>query len=145
MMHIIKDAARFWSERGPALSKVPLGALRRVCWLIAVVLFGTTLLAGCGAIQMRAGAKPDTQAIRMLEPGKATRQEVLAALGSPQGQGRSMLPWQSSPRTLWSYYYEEGVIDLGGESDDRRVFLFVFFDGDRLDGYMWFSSLRPLR
>jgi len=54
-----------------------------------------------------------------------------------------MLPWQSSPRTVWTYYYEEGVIDLGGAtSDDRRIFLFVFLDQGRFDGYLWFSSLK---
>lgn len=96
-------------------------------------------------MQIRAGKKPDVGALtKSLQVGKSTQQAVQAALGNPDGRGRSMLPWQSSPRTVWSYYYEEGVIDMGGaNSDDRRIFLFVFFDGDRYDGYLWFSSLKP--
>jgi len=37
---------------------------------------------------------------------------------------------------MWSYYYEEGTL-----KDARRIFLFVYFDQDMYDGYMWFSSL----
>jgi hypothetical protein len=47
-----------------------------------------------------------------------------------------MLPAHDSPRDLWVYYYEEGSL-----TDDRRIFLFVFFKQDRYDGYLWFSSL----
>jgi hypothetical protein len=48
-----------------------------------------------------------------------------------------MLWNREEPRTMWSYYYEEG--DL---KDMRRIFLFVYFDRDKYDGYMWFSSLQ---
>ena len=41
---------------------------------------------------------------------------------------------------MWSYYYEVGTL-----SDDRRTFLFVYFDDGVLDGYMWFSSLPKTR
>lgn len=145
MMHIVKYSMRFRDGYGqiPRPSDYLRQIVQRVFQIIVLGLLGATLLAGCGAIQLRAGAKPDTKALQTLQLGKATQQEVVAALGRPDGQGRSMLPWQNSPRTLWSYYYEEGVIDLGGESEDRRIFLFVFLDGDRFDGYMWFSSLKP--
>ena len=103
------------------------------------------LLTGCGAVQVRAGKKPDVNLLNQsLQVGHSTQQDVRKALGSPNGQGRSMLPWQSAPRTVWTYYYEEGVIDLsGGNSDDRQIFLFIFLDGERFDGYVWFSSLKP--
>lgn len=112
---------------------------------LALLLLVPVWLAGCGSMQIRAGKKPDIDVLnKTLEVGKSTQQAVQAALGAPDGRGRSMLPWQSAPRTLWSYYYEEGLVDLGGgPSDDRRIFLFVFFDEDRFDGYMWFSSLKP--
>lgn len=113
--------------------------------MLLVMMVASVLLTGCGAMQVRAGKKPDISVLqKTLQVGKSTQQDVRVALGNPSGQGRSMLPWQGSPRTLWSYYYEEGVIDLGGaNSDDRRIFLFLFFDDDRFDGYMWFSSLNP--
>lgn len=103
------------------------------------------MLASCGSVQVRAGKKPDVGLLQTaLHAGKSGEQDVRAVLGNPDGRGRSMLPWQSSPRTVWTYYYEEGVIDLGGAgSDDRRIFLFVFLDEGRFDGYLWFSSLKP--
>ena len=106
---------------------------------------GLLIIGGCGgSMQMRAGTKPDHAALtRSLEVGKSTQQAVQVALGAPDGRGRAMLPWQKASRTVWTYYYEEGVVDLGGgPSDDRRTFLFVFFDEDRFDGYLWFSSLK---
>jgi len=46
---------------------------------------------------------------------------------------------------MWSYYYEKGFIkvrDSGRlDAEMRRTFLFVYFDHERYDGYMWFSSL----
>lgn len=116
----------------------------RMFFAATLVVLVSMLLTGCGAMQVRAGKKPDVNVLtKSLEVGKSTQQAVQAALGNPDGRGRSMLPWQSAPRTVWTYYYEEGVIDLGGaNSDDRRIFLFVFLDGDRFDGYMWFSSLK---
>ncbi len=47
-----------------------------------------------------------------------------------------MLLIDPKPRAMWTYYCEEG--DL---KDSRRIFLFVYFDQDRFDGYMWFSTL----
>lgn len=124
---------------------------RRLAGRAAVVLAASlvalvpSVLGGCGVMQIRAGKRPDVSAMQgSLHVGRSTQQQVRALLGDPDGRGRSMLPWQPSPRTVWSYYYEEGVIDLGGEnSDDRRIFLYVFFDEDRFDGYLWFSSLKP--
>lgn len=135
-----------------AANSVILGAARRfghyraMAFLTAVlVMVAPVLLTGCGTIQVRAGKKPDISVLQgSLQVGKSTQQDVRAALGDPDGQGRSMLPWQDSPRSVWTYYYEEGVLDLGGgNSDDRRIYLFVYFNGDRFDGYMWFSSLKP--
>ncbi len=129
-----------------AIAKRLPGYHRATAFLItAIIIVASVSLTGCGAIQFRAGTKPDVSILqKSLQVGKSTQDNVRAMLGSPQGQGRSMLPWQSSPRTVWTYYYEEGVLDLsGGNGDDRRIYLFVYFAGDRFDGYMWFSSLKP--
>jgi hypothetical protein len=86
---------------------------------------------------MRIGNRPNTDRLETaLRVGESTRADVRAALGEPFGTGRSMLPIDPAPRTVWSYYYEEG--DL---KEARRIFLFVYFNQDRYDGYMWFSSL----
>jgi hypothetical protein len=46
---------------------------------------------------------------------------------------------------MWSYYYEEALVrDILSQHpsiESRRIFVFVFFDEDRYEGYMWFSSL----
>lgn len=100
-------------------------------------LLALTQLTGCVNVQIRAGAKPNLEALeRSLRQGKSTLQDVAKSLGEPTGKGREMLPFMDSPRDTWTYYYEEG--DL---KDDRRLFLFVFFKNQRYDGYMWFSSL----
>ena len=43
---------------------------------------------------------------------------------------------EKSPKTLWTYYYEESSLE-----DTRRIFLWVFFDEELYSGHMWFSSL----
>ena len=113
-----------------------LGRLAGIGILSLVVVF-SPMAAGCGNIRIRMGNRPDTDVLEeSLRLEESTRADVLAVLGLPYGKGRVMLPIDTKPRTIWSYYYEEG--DL---KDARRIFLFVYFDQDRYDGYMWFSSL----
>jgi hypothetical protein len=110
----------------------PERSVTLLCMFLATII----TVSGCN-IQMRAGRLPNTQALEdSLQPGISTRLDVLRELGEPFGRGREMLPVGQKPRTLWSYYYEEGNLQ-----DDRRMFLFVFLDEDTYDGYMWFSSL----
>jgi hypothetical protein len=96
---------------------------------------------------MHVGTRPDVSALEsVLKVGHSNQSEVRAALGAPSGKGKEMFPigqelgtvysYHQKQRTMWSYYYEEGTL-----KDDRRIFLFVFFDDERYDGYMWFSSL----
>lgn len=107
--------------------------LANVIGLITVFM----LLGGCGDIQIRVGDRPDVSVLEgRLQLGQSREVDVLAALGEPFGRGREMLPISRMPRTMWTYYYEEGSL-----KDDRRIFLFIYFDHDRYDGYMWFSSL----
>jgi len=94
-------------------------------------------VSGCMNIQARVGRRPDTTVLdRTLRIGESTNSDVMATLGEPYGKGKEMFPIEDKPRLMWTYYYEEGDMN-----DDRRIFLFVFFDQDRYDGYMWFSSL----
>ncbi|MEE9123908.1 MAG: hypothetical protein V3U14_05340 [candidate division NC10 bacterium] len=113
-----------------------LGRLAGIGMLSLAVVF-SSMAAGCGNIRIRFGKRPDTDVLeKSLRLGESTRADVRTALGQPSGKGRAMLPFDLKPRTMWSYYYEEG--DL---KEARRIFLFVYFDQDRYDGYMWFSSL----
>lgn len=109
----------------------------RVRPFVSVIAAGL-LAAGCGNIKVRAGDRPDVSALEeRLAMLRSTKADVRLMLGPPFGQGSSQMPTQSKAHTLWSYYYEEGTL-----SDDRRMFLFVYFNPDGVyDGYMWFSSL----
>ncbi len=95
------------------------------------------LAVGCMDIRMRIGERPNVDLLETaLRLRESTPPDVLRVLGPPFGKGQVLLPIDPKPRAMWSYYYEEGDM-----KDIRRIFLFVYFDQDRYDGYMWFSSL----
>ena len=106
--------------------------------LIVFVLAAGLLAGGCGSIKVRAGNRADPTALEgQLVLLQSTKADVARVLGEPFGRGASQMPTQPKAHTLWSYYYEEGTI-----ADDRRMFVFVYFNPDGLyDGYLWFSSL----
>lgn len=115
--------------------------------VLALLLLAIFHLSGCVDVHFRVGTKPATGVLEdVLKIGQSGEAEVLASLGTPSGKGKEMFPitqdsgvaynYRQKQRVMWSYYFEEG--DL---KDDRRIFLFVFFDRGRYDGYMWFSSL----
>jgi len=104
------------------------------------------LTTACSKIEYVAGEPPKIAALdQSLRLGESSTEDVLAALGKPNGNGVILLPIDGHPRKTWSYYYEKGLIKAGNDgnldADMRRTFLFVYFDQDRYDGYMWFSSL----
>jgi len=96
--------------------------------------------------------------------------DVLQVLGKPNGKGGFMLPTDITGRKTWSYFYENGFIDMettrgtsrasnkvfgqprllpktniniSGKS--TRTFLFIYFDSsDKYDGYMWFSGTNKI-
>jgi hypothetical protein len=109
---------------------------------LALGVLAAALLNACGPIQYRAGRQFDPgQLERQLQAGVSRDADVHAILGEPYGQGRAMMPYHDSPRTVWSYFHDQSVIDLGnGKVDSRRQYLFVFFLGDRFDSYMWFNG-----
>jgi hypothetical protein len=119
---------------------------------VAASLLMAFVVAGCDGDTMKyyAGTKPDTQLLETtLRIGSSTKNDVRAALGAPNGNGRFMLPVvDKSPRDTWTYYFEDSELgSRGGELDwrARRIFLFVYFDRGRYDGFLWFSSLPDAR
>lgn len=110
--------------------------MTRVFGQLAVILLACSYIAGCAEVKVRAGNSIDIAALDQLRVGESTSDEVTALLGRPYGEGRSYLPFQAEHLDMWSYYYELGTL-----SDDRRTFLFVYFDDEIYDGHMWFSSL----
>jgi hypothetical protein len=105
--------------------------IRRLC------LFLLCVAAGCTTVWTRTGARPNIVVLEAeLRVGESTKADARYFLGEPYGQGRDMLPTLSVARSTWVYYYAE---ESG--SANEYVVLLVFFDGDRYDGYMWYSSL----
>ncbi len=93
--------------------------------------------AGCVGVRHTTGIPPDTSALETtIRPGISTRADVVSTLGEPDGKGKAALYGEDTPRTIWSYFYEEGNL-----RESRRIYLFVFFNKDCYDGYLWFSSL----
>ena len=117
------------------------GRVLKVFRIIPVIGF-LLLFEGC-AIPVRIGNKPDTEALEgALRLGQSAQADVLLVLGQPFAKGRAMLPIDQRPQTVWSYFYEERNVNLFNPSfaEPNRIFLFVYFDDDRYNGYMWFSS-----
>ncbi len=107
-----------------------------------LVIVSSLMFSGCISARMEMGRRVDPALLETrLRIGESTRADVLAALGAPNGRGRGLLPIDASAKTVWSYYYEESTIESNELKDSRRMFLWVYLDGDRYDGYMWFSSL----
>ena len=121
----------------------PHGTSHRVNMLAWLVLLGATVatlaLGGCAPMNVEMGRKFDPGVLEQsLHTGDSTQTDVRKVLGEPFGTGRALMPFHESPRTVWSYMYQRGSIDVGtGANDSDMWLLFVFFDGDRFDGYMW--------
>lgn len=108
-------------------------------WL-ALTLIAVSL-SGCGEIKVRAGVPVSPRLLESgLTVGQSTAEDVRRVLGEPVGVGREFLPHHSRARTVWSYHFEEGQVSLAGSGDSRRIFMWVFLDDARYDGYLWVSS-----
>ena len=105
--------------------------------LLVMAVFLSSIVCGCMDIQVRMGREFNHKVLEgTLRVGESTPTDVLEALGEPFGKGKAMLPIDPAPKTMWTYHYGEANM-----KDARGIYLFVFFDQDRYDGYMWFSSL----
>ena len=110
---------------------------RRLPLLAGLLILALLVAPGCMTLFVQTGERPRTELLDdALEIGRTRTSHVLEVLGPPQGMGRGMLPMHSKPRTVWAYYYQEGTA-----RSLRRALLYVFFDGEIYDGYIWFSSL----
>jgi len=118
----------------------------RVTWngfmVFLCLVMSLILISGCGAIDFQAGKDFDAGSLEsVLVPGVSKAAQIEAILGKPFGKGRSLMPFHEEPRTVWTYYFEQGSINLGGGGGkDNRKYLFVYLFEDTFDGYIWFES-----
>jgi len=103
-----------------------------------LILLVTLGIQGC-ATKVIFGTLPKTDALGSLRPGSSTQDDVLKALGKPPGKGVLRVLPDLKPRSIWSYEYSE----VEGTKTHQKVLL-VYFDGDVLDGYLWFSSVQMM-
>ncbi|MDP7639418.1 MAG: hypothetical protein QGG73_06845 [Candidatus Hydrogenedentes bacterium] len=105
-----------------------------------ILLLASLLLVsvGCVSIPIIAGTHPPVDRLEAsLTIGKSGYGQVLEVLGTPDGQGRALLPMLDSSRSLWNYQFQTGT------PDDLKfsLLLVLFDDGGIYDGYLWFSSV----
>lgn len=101
------------------------------------------MIVGCSTVvEFEGGGKFNPALLEQsLQTGVSTQADVKKALGDPYGTGRALMPFHDTARTVWTYYYERGSVAVPSmEMKDDRIYLFMFFAGDRFDGYMWFAS-----
>jgi hypothetical protein len=52
-----------------------------------------------------------------------------------------MMPFHNRPHLAWTYFADRSAVGMeSGKVDERMKYLFVFFDGDRMDSYLWFTG-----
>ena len=113
-------------------------------WMFVALL---VIATACSGVSYQLGRKvTDLDVLEeALTLRQSTPEDVRAVLGEPTGDGAVMMPMMDSkPRTVLTYYYNEGrfAATEGTVSGDARLMLLlIYFDNDRYDGYMWFSSL----
>jgi len=115
---------------------------RASAWAMGLALAAMTI-GGCATVvDFEAGSKFNPALLEQsLRDGVSTQTDVKTALGEPYGRGHALMPFHDSDRTVWTYYYERGSVAVPSmEMKDHRIYLSLFFAGDRLDGYMWFAS-----
>ena len=111
-------------------------------WLLGLVVLIAIASTACGTVRIEAGRLVDPSVLEtQLRIGESTREDVRAALGAPLGEGRAMLPMDPGPRTVWSYAFAEVLVEGVEAKDAREMSVWIYFDGNRYDGYLWFSSL----
>lgn len=103
--------------------------------------------AGCAEATKTTGTFTKTEHLGAeLRRGASTKSDVERVLGRPNGRGMTLLPTLSTPREMWVYQNAEMQRRPAGggpgqrttvHMDTREQILFVFFDGERFDGYLW--------
>ena len=79
--------------------------------------------------------------------GQSTLEDVRRVFGKPDGKGGGRLPPDWASQEIW--FYEEQVVHGNRwnpetrngkvEIDAELRQLFIFFTGDRFDGYLWYG------
>ncbi len=114
---------------------------------VVVAALMALLVAGCAVQSAKTQAFSRIDQIESdLQRGITTKADVLLLLGEPDGAGalggfdalRGPGGAVNGPIIAW--YYESTDASLLGGLELRQDILLVFFEGDTVDGFLWFSN-----
>ncbi len=108
----------------------------RVARLAASGLLALTLLVGCATGPTELGRPLPVDRLSQLKPGVSTLDEVIAALGEPQGRGGGLLPTLPVHDLL---LYESDTME-GAKMRMRMLIVWVNRSTGVYEGYLWFNS-----
>ncbi len=119
--------------------------LTRRCRSIVATALMALLAAGCAAQTTK------TQAFSRIDQfesdlirGITTKADVLLLLGEPDGSGAlggfDALRGGAGQGAIVSWYYERFDASILGGLVMEQDILLVFFEGDLVDGFLWFSN-----
>jgi outer membrane protein assembly factor BamE (lipoprotein component of BamABCDE complex) len=103
----------------------------RRAWILNLALLS---IAAC-ATNAQFGSSPRLDRLATLKRGESTDADVLLALGEPRGRGMARLSARTGPRRVWLYEFRKEQKEI-----EQQSLLLVFLNGERFDGYLWFSS-----
>ena len=105
--------------------------------LVQTILLMTILgLSGCADLRLRMGTETQPQNIEtVLRFNESTQSDVRQLFGAPDGVGAYVSPINGEYSTVWSYYFAEGTMKT---MDD--IYLFIYFDNDIYEGYLWLEN-----
>ncbi len=113
---------------------------------LVLALGASTHLAGmpAHAAEATVGKFPPLAVVQSVLQRGVSRDVVRAALGEPVGSGHARIPPAHVPQEIW-YYEDIEIEDATAQGDYVRMdlrqrILLVFFDGDRVEGFLWTSN-----
>ncbi len=118
-------------------------------WRLGVLAGALTalLLAGCAVQTTKSQAFTRIDRIESdLRRGSTTKADVLLLLGEPDGAGALggfdalRGPDGAGKGAMDAWYYESVKASILGGLELNQDVLLVFFEGDTVDGFLWFSN-----
>ncbi len=118
------------------------------------LLLVTLTLAGIGKardVEVTTGTFRDMNRVETeLRRGVSTKEDVRRLFGEPNGDGGAFFPTAKMPNDVW--YYEDIKAEMGGTETggimrmdmDWQV-LVIFFEEERFDGFLWFTSAQEVK
>ena len=123
-----------WQQEQSSQGK-PGGSSQPRTWWLSILIFLLVAALSGGCATMKYGSPPKIDNLPALKTGVSGKADVVKALGEPRGYGAARFPTAPTVREIWFYEMSE----LVGSRVNLKILL-VFFEQERYDGHLWFSS-----